>query len=227
MSSILVYSQHVTSYSSTVISHDINLIAGNNVYFHDQIQNERTYPATITEVIHSGTPDLEGITISIHEVEHTDSKSFPGNEIILPITVKPGEVFDFFICYDTHVALKPNTYHLKTQFKMEPVEDTPPSLSICKPQSHSLYVFNHKIHSHFHFKTMIVGPIDITIESLDESGINHVEIYINDNLKTRIYSEPFSYRWDNPSFGCHSIRIDAYDNYDNLNSKTIRVFKIF
>ena len=113
---IFIYPLQGTSYNSNIITHQIDLIAGCNECFHDEIHNDRNYPIIITEFIHTGTPDLDGITISIHEIEQKNSDYIPGDEMELPITVESGETFHFFICYDTNIALKPDTYLLETLF---------------------------------------------------------------------------------------------------------------
>jgi len=198
--------------------------------FHHEIINDRDYSILITGYDNT---ICEGVTISIHEVESSESEYFPGVEMNFPMMVEPGKDFSFFICYHTHVALEPKNYFLETKFIMEksevPIDDTPPTVFINKPEEHSLYVFDRKIHSNFCCKTMILGPININIEAIDESGtgIDYVEFYINDNFRTRIFSEPFAYRWSSFAFGFYTIRINAYDNNGNSASESIIVFKMF
>jgi len=230
ISLLLMYPLQGFSSSSTIITHEIDIVSGNSKCFHEQIPNDREYPVVITEFIHS---DIEGITISIHEVDSTGSENVPGDEMQPPITIESEETFSFFICYQTHIALKPDTYELETKFVMEesenPTEDTPPSASIIKPEDHSLYVFNRKIHSNFCCKTMILGPIDITTVVTDEAGtgIDRVDFFINDELRKTLDTKPYVYQWSDICFGFYTIRVDVYDNNANMASESITVFKIF
>lgn len=232
--------QGFSTSSSTIITHEIDIIAGNSKCFYEQIPNDRDYLVVITEFIHT---DIEGITISIHEVDSSGSEVIPGAEIHPPIEINANENFNFFICYQTHIALRPDSYQLETNFVMEESEDliydTPPTVTIRKPESNSLYVFNRKIHSNFPCITKIIGPIDIIVEVIDEleTGIDYVEFYINNNLVENITEESsssdslyfslYSYRWSNICFGFYTIRVDVYDSNANMAYESITVFKIF
>jgi hypothetical protein len=236
ISVLVMYSLQGFSTHTHVITHqiDFDIIAGNSKCFHEQILNNRDYPVIITEFIHT---DIEGITSSIHEVDSSGSEVIPGEEMQPPITINANENFSFFICYHTNAALSPGSYNLVTKFFMEetedPIDDTPPNVSMVKPEENSLYVFNRKIHSNFCCKTMILGPIDIIVEAIDESGagIDYVEFYINNNLVENITEESsdslYAYRWSSFAFGCYTIRIDAFDSLGNSASESMNVFKLF
>jgi len=228
---LVMYPLQGFSSSTNIITHQIDIIAGNSKCFYEQIPNERDYTVTITEfnhtiTNHNGGIIHEGISISIHN-------ELGGVEIQTPIEIPAGQTFSFYICYNTDIRLKPDTYNMRTNFITEetedPTEESPPAVSISKPEGNSLYVFNRKIHSNFCCKTMIIGPIDIIVEAIDESGIDYVEFYINDNQVENITEESsdslYTYQWSNFAFGCYTIRIDAYDSLGNSDSESISVFK--
>ena len=227
-----MYSLQGFSTHTHVITHqiDFDIIAGDSKCFYEQMLNNREYPVVITEFIHS---DIEGITISIHEVDSTGSENVPGDEMQPPIEINANENFSFFICYHTNVALSPGSYDLVTKFVMEetenPIEESPPTMSIVKPEENSLYLFNRKIHSNFCCKTMILGPIDINTVVTDEAGtgIDRVDFFINDDLRKTLDTKAYVYRWSDICFGLHTIRVDVYDNNANMASESITVFKIF
>lgn len=228
-----------------------SIAAGDTLCRLENFTNTQDSKAIITDIVHTGTPDLIGIDITVYNVTFTGNDDFIKNgETQPPFTVEPGETFHFYICYDTDFYLKPETYtffvhynndtaldeesfNVRTNFIIEeseePIDDTPPTVSIAKPESNSLYVFNRKIHSNFCFKTMILGSIDINTIVIDESGtgIDRVEFFINDDLRKTLDTKPYVYRWSDICFGLHTIRVDVYDNNANMASESITVFKIF
>jgi hypothetical protein len=93
----------------------------------------------------------------------------------------------------------------------------------------SIYLFNNKILSLPGSFILVIGSVDIEIEAFvegDVSDIDHVELFIDDELKENFTMEPYSWTWDEIGFGKHTIRAVAYDTYDNQAFEEITVWKI-
>lgn len=111
-------------------------------------------------------------------------------------------------------------------------DTTPPSLAITSPKRGYLYVnlLGGIIQRTFpiFFTTLVIGKVDITATSTDgQSGINRVEIYIDNDLKATDYSAPYNWTWlERVPFFPYLITVTAYDNVGNPSSMSRRVWKI-
>jgi len=68
--------------------------------------------------------------------------------------------------------------------------------------------------------------IPVSIEATDDDGsIVKVELYDNDVKVGELLSEPYSFVWQNPSEGMHTLKAVAIDNDNNkgVNTKTIKI----
>lgn len=102
-------------------------------------------------------------------------------------------------------------------------ENDVPYIEIEKPKK-SLYLNNAKIFPFF--TSIVVGSIDIEVTATDLGGIERVEIFIDDELKANISSEPYVWTWDDRlSFGRHTIEVVGYDTIGSSASDEIRVWK--
>ena len=80
------------------------------------------------------------------------------------------------------------------------------------------------------FITLILVNIDIEVNASDNnSGIDWVEIYIDDVLKANISRPPFIWSWEErtPLIFRHSIRAVANDKTGNSASDELKVWKVF
>ena len=75
--------------------------------------------------------------------------------------------------------------------------------------------------------TIIIGDIEIQAYVFDESGINRVEFYIDDDMITTVYSPPYIWYWTENAFFKHNIKIIAIDNFGNAAEDEITVWKFF
>ena len=57
----------------------------------------------------------------------------------------------------------------------------------------------------------------------DENGINRIEFYIDDNLKSRDYDEPYLWLWNEFAIGKHEVKVIAYDIFGNKSEDKIDV----
>jgi hypothetical protein len=114
---------------------------------------------------------------------------------------------------DSQLDTKSDTW----SFTTKEIDNNPPCVKIIKPEK-ALYIFNFKIRKYlFRFRIpLIIGKITIEANATDEdSGIERVEFYINDELKETDTTEPYTYlwRWNRPRiFHIFTIKVVAYDN---------------
>lgn len=75
---------------------------------------------------------------------------------------------------------------------------------------------------------IIIGDIQLWFWAEDnESGLNHVELYIDDEFRESFDVCPKSWYWNESLFFKHEIKLVAYDNADNNITKTRQVWKLF
>jgi hypothetical protein len=79
------------------------------------------------------------------------------------------------------------------------------------------------------FITVIIGDLEILIDASDSiAGIDHVEIFINDETKRTIEEEPYRWTWNESGFGSYKIKTVAYDKAGNsATTEELTVVKIF
>jgi len=73
--------------------------------------------------------------------------------------------------------------------------------------------------------TIVSGSVSIEAQASHSSGINKVEFYIDDVLKSTDFSSPYEYIWDTASVSesPHTIEARAYNNNSNSSSAEIEV----
>jgi hypothetical protein len=107
------------------------------------------------------------------------------------------------------------------------IDRMPPTIIITKPEK-ALYAKNIKIMPFF--TTVILGSIEINVDaSDDQTGMNRVEFYIDNSLKTTVTDTPYTWIWNEktPFRPRHIITVFAYDNAGNQVSEEINVLKFF
>lgn len=110
-----------------------------------------------------------------------------------------------------------------TNQELKNADTSNPIISIAHPQK-GIY-FNNNFLISFP-KTLIFGNIDVIINASDEnSGIQHVKIYINDELKTTLNAGTNRWTWDELSFGRYEITAVATDNVGNQKNEELIVWK--
>jgi len=104
-------------------------------------------------------------------------------------------------------------------------EDTePPEVEITSPASF-LYIGNRAL---LPFPTpLIFGDIDVMVNAVDESGIDHVNFYVDDQLMETDLSASYNWTWTQNAFFRHTIKVVAVDNFENEAEDEITVWKFF
>jgi parallel beta-helix repeat protein len=111
-------------------------------------------------------------------------------------------------------------------------DSNPPEVEIINPQN-GVYLRNLRLFSFLlRQRTLIFGTITIQASAFDvESGIDHVEFYIDDdpNPKGIDEEEPYEWVWKRGSFlkHRHTILVVAFDNAGNYDVDAMTVRKFF
>jgi hypothetical protein len=115
--------------------------------------------------------------------------------------------------------------YVNAQISQKNDDTTPPSVWISRPQR-ALYIKDREILPFF--IPIIIGAIQIWPNAVDdESGINRLELYIDNELKATFYTCPKSWSWNEitPQEFRHAIQLIGYDNAGNMASDEITVWK--
>ena len=103
-------------------------------------------------------------------------------------------------------------------------DNIPPLIQIITPDN-ALYINNKRI---FSFPIpLIFGDIEIEVHATDDYRMSLVSFHINDELKNITYYEPYSWMWDETTFGKQTIKVVAFDYARNRAIKEITVWKFF
>jgi len=75
---------------------------------------------------------------------------------------------------------------------------------------------------------IVIGGCDIEVDATDEAGIDHVDFYIDGELKYQDSRPPYRYTtwYTTTLFKRYMIKVIAYDTLGNENSDTVKVWKI-
>jgi len=95
-----------------------------------------------------------------------------------------------------------------------------------RPLEGYLYVFDQEIISTIFGNTIILGKITIEADAYDEDGIQKVEFYVDNGLRTIDDSPPYLWHWDEFAIGWHEIKVVAYDNSGNKAEDRINVITL-
>jgi hypothetical protein len=125
--------------------------------------------------------------------------------------------------YTIRIKLKDEYGSIIEQIHIIMIEDKPPYSKISRPKR-AIYVNDQKILPFF--VPVIFGDIQLWIGASDEeSGLNRLELYIDNDLKEIFTSIPKSWTWSEQVFFRHKIKIVAYDNAGNTAIKVKNVWK--
>lgn len=131
------------------------------------------------------------------------------------------------IAWDTHQASNSSELWWFTTIK----DVTPPSLTVNCPKNGYLYI---DILGHFFVRTfpifittLLIGQIQLSVTATDsQSGVNRVEIWIDDECVANLTQTPYKWTWSARGFGFpYRLTFKAYDNAGNVNTKIQKVWK--
>ena len=140
-----------------------------------------------------------------------------------------GPWFEYLVPF----TLEEGTYHLKyyttdkvankedawTQVVM--VNDTPPVVTIDKPQEGYLHLFGRPIMPLLFSRTIVVGRINVTLELTDPSGIRKIEFFVDEELEYTAEESPFIWTWDAFNIGYRTLKIIATNHLGHFTTETL------
>lgn len=102
-----------------------------------------------------------------------------------------------------------------------------PTVNFLHPRKNSLYLGNARVNRLME-QTIIVGAIDLEVDARDyETGVKSVQFFIDGRLRRTVRSRPFTWSWDDSTFGRHTIMVKAADFAGNVETQQITVWKFF
>ena len=107
-----------------------------------------------------------------------------------------------------------------------PLDWVPPEVEIISPLN-GLYLGGLKILP-LNRMTVVIGSTTIKIMAVDAySGMDHVEIFVDEKLEHTVSSPPYEWKWVKRIPGIYTIKATAYDVIGNHISDEITVLNIF
>jgi hypothetical protein len=104
------------------------------------------------------------------------------------------------------------------------VDDSPPEIEILKPKDNHLYVYGEEKREIL-TKTIVVGNISIIAVADDDlSGVDKMELYIDNNLVDTTGDTTCRWDWFDASLGYYVITVNAYDKAENSVSDKIKIW---
>jgi len=75
---------------------------------------------------------------------------------------------------------------------------------------------------------LIIGKITVEVNATDDdSGVDRVEFYVNNQLLGNDSTAPYSWLWNQTAFFKQVLTVKAFDAAGNVNSEEIQVWKFF
>ena len=89
-----------------------------------------------------------------------------------------------------------------------------PEIGITNPKNGRLHIFGKDITATLNLNTIIIGRTPIRVQASDDSKVEKVEIYIEDDLVAELNDEPYEYIWKSTPFFKfrYEIKVIAYDD---------------
>ena len=104
----------------------------------------------------------------------------------------------------------------------------PPEVGITSHQNGKIYL-NDKLFLKFLYKnkllknTILIGKATIKAYAKDDSKIEKVEFYLDNDLVATLTSEPYEWKWTKTTIGRHTLKVIAYDDTGKTSTDSIEV----
>lgn len=104
----------------------------------------------------------------------------------------------------------------------------PPEVGITSYQKGKIYL-NDKLFLKFLYKnsylknTILIGKATIKAYAKDDSKIEKVEFYIDNDLVATFTSGPYEWKWTKTTIGRHTLKVIAYDNTGKTATDSIEI----
>jgi len=93
--------------------------------------------------------------------------------------------------------------------------------SIGTPQQGYLYLWGNQLMSTLFGRTIVVGPLEVSATTSDD--ITSVEFYVDGELQHTATEQPFTWQWDQRSFGSRTLEIVGYREGGGTSNHSIDV----
>ncbi|HHH80151.1 MAG TPA: hypothetical protein ENL13_04545 [Thermoplasmatales archaeon] len=97
-----------------------------------------------------------------------------------------------------------------------------PAVRITKPKF-GIYVANKRVLPFL--GTIVIGSIDVEVDASDNTGVDHVDFYVDDVLRATDDAAPYVWTWSEKTFFRHTIKAVAYDAAGNYGIDEITVWR--
>lgn len=110
------------------------------------------------------------------------------------------------------------------------IDTNPPKISITSPAEGyiNINLLDLIVLQFKSVTTIAIGRIIVSVSASDnQSGIQRVEFYIDDELQRNVTSPPYEWRWnDRGFFFPYTLKVKAYDYAGNVKSDSMKVWKL-
>jgi hypothetical protein len=185
----------------------------------DNIENALISPEITRLIAYNRWDENESVTVIVN------AKSTPRFNCIIKTRFNGDEVTVYDVLSGEKFEGNPGALNIQMPAYSSRilVEEYPIEIEIEKPRKGYLYYFDREIMPTIFWKTIIIGGITVETNVLNESSIDRVEFYVDDELKYVDEETPYEWLWDEKSIGNHEIKVIAYDNKGNMTSDEIDV----
>jgi hypothetical protein len=97
------------------------------------------------------------------------------------------------------------------------------NVSVTRPERGNLYIFDRAILELSSEDTLIIGKITVEVDAYSKEGIEHVEFYIDDELRYVDEEYPYEWLWDEFAIGSYEIKAIAYDDKGRGSTDELKV----
>jgi len=150
-----------------------------------------------------------------------------GNELLIKREGVEGLIYGVAVDSLNNIYITGTIYQGIYGFYTTKLTDiSPPEFQLEKPKSLYLHISGIPILK-LPKRTVVLGKLDIIINSYDLSDIDYVEIYIDKQLINTLNNAPYQWTWEYRSFGMHNLMIIVYDQTGSAQRIEIDFLQIF
>jgi len=98
---------------------------------------------------------------------------------------------------------------------------------INKPRQKYLYFLNNERRATLFGNTIIIGNINVKVDTIDENNVSKVEFYIDDILQFEDENAPFNWLWRGNNFAKHNLLVKTHYINGYISEDKIDLWKFF
>lgn len=88
----------------------------------------------------------------------------------------------------------------------------PPEVGITTVKNGRFHIFGKTLFATRNLNTFLIGRTKIKVQASDDSNVEYVELYVDDELIEKISSEPYEFKLKGPRFFKHDLKAVAVDD---------------